>query len=304
LVLAAQAAIGVADRRDGSMRPGDERTFTFELAAAECARFELRTDLDIAITLRKPDGATAFLMDVAGDEWAPQPLTIVADQAGAYTIAFKLPANAQAGPFALQMLDQRPATDRDRQQADGERHLREGMRLFQQSARESRLAAADHYRQAADIFTALADQAMLAKAIDKTGEVYNRLGESRLALEAYQRVLGLYRSLGQRGNEASTLNNIGLEHANQGRYAEAIEPLRTAAAIFHEIGDYWTERSPANNLGLTYYFLGDVAQSTIYYRRALEIAQSNYDESGEAYALMGLAGLALTQGRLQDTLTH
>jgi CHAT domain-containing protein/tetratricopeptide (TPR) repeat protein len=301
---AAKTPLDAGVRRDGTMQPGGEQRYTIELGPNECARVELRTELDFSVTLRRPDGTTTLLMDIAGEEWAPQPLTIVAGDGGAYSLLLRLPADAKAGSYTLLLVDRHPATERDRQDAEGEAHLREGMRLFQQSAREPRLAAAEHYRTAAEIFTALGNRAMEAKAIDKTGQVYNRLGETRLALEAYQRVLARYRELGQRGNEAATLNNIGLEFTNQGRPAEAIEPLKNAASIFHEIGDYWTERSPTNNLGMAYYILGDVESSSVQYRRALDIALTNYDESGEAFACMGLAGLALAQGKLQETLNY
>jgi CHAT domain-containing protein len=286
----------------GALDPGDQRVYTLTLGADDCARLELYTDLHLGVTLRQPDGTTSTLIDDAGAETAPQPLTVVARAPGAYAIELRLPKAEKGGPYRLRLEPVGPATEADRQHMQGESLLREGLRLFTQTARESRLSAADRYRKAADIFRAVGDQPMEAKAIDKTGQVYNRLGETRLALEAYERVLGLFRALGDRGNEASTLNNIGLERVNQGAYAEAIEPLKTAAGIFHDIGDYWTERSPTNNLGMAYYFLGDVEKATEQYRRALQIAQSNFDESGESYAYMGLAGLALLKGHLQDAL--
>ena len=43
--------------------------------------------------------------------------------------------------------------------------------------------------------------------------------------------------------------------------------------------------------------------STTYFERALKIAQENSDESGEAFAYMGLGGLADLKGNVQDALT-
>jgi CHAT domain-containing protein/Tfp pilus assembly protein PilF len=303
VLLGAQSALTPGELRNGTMKPGEQHTLVLALEADQCARLELDTELAFSITLRKPDGSTSLLMDIAGEEWAPAPLTIVAAQDGRHSLELRLPDGAKGGAYTLRFDELRRATERDRKQAEGEAHLREGMRLFQLSARESRLEAVDHYTRAAEIFTALDNQPMLAKSIDKTGQAYNRLGETRLALEVYERALGLYRALGSRGNEAQMLNNVGLELVNQGRYADAIEPLKTSAAIFREIGDYWTERSPTNNLGLAYYYMGEVEASTTYYERALKIAEDNTDESGEAFAYMGLASVAVLKGTLQDAVT-
>jgi CHAT domain-containing protein/tetratricopeptide (TPR) repeat protein len=301
-VLGAQAPFAPGDTRSGTMKPGDQQTLVLALDSNACARLELHTELDVSVTLRKPGGATALLMDIAGEEWAPAPFTIIADEPGSYAIELRLPEKADGGDYKVVFFELRPATDRDRQQAAGEADLREGMRLFQQGARESRLAAVELYRKAEETFRALDDKAMLAKSIDKIGQVYNRLGEARLALETYQRALEAYRAFNSRRNEASMLNNVGLELANLGRYADAIEPLTAAAALFREVGDTRTERSPINNLGLVYYQLGEVDKSTAHYERALQIARDHDDESGEAFAYMGLAALSMLKGNLQGVL--
>jgi CHAT domain-containing protein/tetratricopeptide (TPR) repeat protein len=287
-----------------TLQPGERHHYTIALDAGACARVILATDLSLAATLQRPDGSPVVVIDNASQETAPQPLTIVAQTAGTYAIDLALAESTRSGPYRLALEVVAAASDADRRQAEAESLFREGLRLFNQTARESRLSAAERYGRAADIFHALGNRAMEAKAIDKTGQVYNRLGETRPALEAYRRVLVLYRELGNRGSEASTLNNVALEQINQGAYAEAIEPLVESAEIFREIGDHWTERSPINNLGMAYYFLGETDNSEREYRRALELGRANYDESGEAYATMGLAGIASERGRLQDTLNY
>jgi CHAT domain-containing protein/tetratricopeptide (TPR) repeat protein len=285
------------------MKPGEQHTLVLALEVDQCARLELDTKLTLSVTLRKPDGTSSLLLDIPEEESTPVRLTIVAAQGGNHALELRLADRATGGPYKLRVEDLRPATERDRKQAEGEAHLAEGMRLYQLGARESRLAAVEHYTKAADIFTALDDQPMLAKSVNGIGETYSRLGETRQALAAYERALGLHRALGSRVNEASTLNNIGLQFVNQGRYAEAIERLKASAAIFHEIGDYRQERSPINNLGLAYGYMGEVETSTTYFERALKIAEENSDESGAAYAYMGLGGLADLKGNVQDALT-
>jgi CHAT domain-containing protein/tetratricopeptide (TPR) repeat protein len=285
-----------------TLQSGEHHVYSLTLRANDCAHIELRTELDFSVAVRRPDGTEVEVHPDAGEEWAPLPFTVVAPAAGSYSIELRLPKEEKGGSYRLLLAQVAPATDADRQQMEGELLLRDGMRLFTQTARDSRLAAAAKYRKAEEIFHGLGNREMEAKTVDKRGQVYNRLGETVLALEAYNQVLGLYRALGNRGNEASTLNNIGLEYVNQGRASEAIEPLKTAAALFEEIGDTWTMRSPVNNLGMAYLRMAEIDKSTEQYRRALAIAQTNYDESGEAYARVGLGSLALAKGSLQTTL--
>jgi CHAT domain-containing protein/tetratricopeptide (TPR) repeat protein len=303
-LLGVQSALAPGELRSGTMKPGEQQTLVLALEANECARLELDTALDFSVTLSKPDGTTSLLMANAVDEWAPAPLTIVAAQSGRHSLELRLRDDAQGGSYTLRFAERGAVTERDRKQAEGEAHLREGMRLFRLGARESRLAAADHYKQAAAIFTALDNQPMLAKSFDKTGQVYSGLGEPRLALEANERALALYRTLGLRGREAEMLNGVGLQLVNQGRYTDAIERLKMSAAIFHEIGEFRLERSPINNLGLAYGYMGEVETSITYYRRALKIAEDNADESGEAFAYMGLGGTADLKGNVQDALSY
>jgi CHAT domain-containing protein len=300
--LGAQSPLAPGATHDGSMQPGERQRLVIALDRDACARLELRTEMAVAVTVRDPDGTTTTLLDDASREIVPQPVTLVARSKGDHVIELHLPEPEKSGSYLLTLLSVQPAVDADRQAQRAESLFREGLRLFTQTARESRLAAVEKYQAAASIFRTLGDQPMEAKSIDKRGQSYNRLGESRLALQAYEQSLALFRALGDRGEEASALNNVALERVNLGQFAEAIEPLKTAAAIFHEIGDAWTERSPINNLGLAYYRLGEIELSTQYYRRAAALAQANGDPSGEAYAHVGLGGLALLKGNLQEAL--
>jgi len=302
--LTAQSALEPRVPVERTLGPGERHGYTIALEAGACARVILATELHLTTTLHRPDGPPVVAIGNASEETVPQPLTIIAQAAGAYLLELGLQDDGRSGSYRLSLELVSAATDGDRQQAEAEALFREGLRLFNQTTRESRLSAADRYRRAAEIFHALGNRQMEAKAIDKTGQVYNRLGESRLALEAYRRVLDLFRELGDRGGEASTLNNIALERINQGAYAEAIDPLIASAEMFREIGDHWTERSPINNLGLAYYNLGDVEKSERQYLRALELARQNYDDSGEAFAAMGLGALASLRGNLQETLNY
>jgi len=300
----AQSPIDLPSPVTRTIEPGDHHRYTIPLDAGGCARISLKTGLRLSVTLGGPDASSAVVLDDASQEHAPQPITFVAKAAGTYALEVALPDGAKPGSYQLAFEVVPAASDADRTEAAAEALFREGLRLFNNSTRESRVSAVERYGRAAEMFRTIGNRAMEAQSVDKTGQVYNRLGEGRQALDVYRRVLVLYHDLGDRGNEASTLNNVGLELVNQGAYADAIQPLIESAEVLHEIGDLWTERSPINNLGLAYYFLGEVEKSETQYRRALEIGRSNFDVSGEAYAAMGLAALALERGNFQGTLNY
>jgi CHAT domain-containing protein len=300
----AQSPIDPLAPVERTIEPGEHYRHTVALDAGGCVRVSLKTGLDVSVTLDGPDSPSTVVVDDASQEHAPQPITIVARAGGTYAIDVALSASAKRGSYRLAFEVVPVATDADRTEAAAEVLFREGLRLFNNASRESRLSAAERYGRAAEMFRTIGNREMEAQSVDKTGQVYNRLGEGRQALDTYRRVLVLYRELGDRANAASTLNNVGLELVNQGSYTDAIQPLIESAEILHEIGDLWTERSPINNLGLAYYFLGEVEKSEAQYQRALEIGRANFDVSGEAYAAMGLAALALERGNVQGTLNY
>lgn len=281
---------------------GERHSYSVALSADVCARLELSPSLGVRVSVRGPGGASTVAVDDGSEEMPPQPITIVAASGGDYVVDLQMHEGAESSEYTIAARSIAPCRDRDRSEQRGEALFREGLRLFKQTARETRLSAVERYREAEAIFKSSGNRRMEAKAVDKIGQVYNRLGESKLAQQAYEEVLPIFRELADRGQEASTLNNIGLERINQGQFTDAIEPLKQAARIFHEIGDTWTERSPINNLGLAYYRLAEIDKSQEYYERALAIARANGDASGEAFAHAGIGALALLKGQLQPTL--
>jgi CHAT domain-containing protein/tetratricopeptide (TPR) repeat protein len=297
-VLAAGAAV------ERTIQPREQHDYTLSLAAGESAHLEIRTEVSLVIALRRPDAAATVVIDDSGAENPPQPLTIVAHAAGAHLIQIHVLEGEEGGAYRLKLDRPRPATDQDEQRVRAEALLREGLRLSRETARETRLAAAERYRQAIDLWHGLGDRNMEAQTIHKAGWIYNRLGEARLALETYQRELPLFRALGNRHMEASALNNLALERVNLGEYSEAVEPLTSSAAIFHELGDKPGEGSALNNLGLAYYYMGETGKAREFDNRALQLRSSIGDRSGVAFAHANLASLADLEGRFQEELDH
>jgi CHAT domain-containing protein/tetratricopeptide (TPR) repeat protein len=301
----AQSSVLVAGAPvDRTIQPREQHDYTLSLSASQSAHVEIRTEANLVITLRRPDGTEKVVIDNTGVENPPQPLTVIAHTAGAHVIRIQVVEGEEGGVYQLALDGPRLATDQDEQRVRAEALLREGLRLSKETARETRLAAAERYRQAIDLWHGLGDRNMEAQTIHKAGWIYNRLGEARLALDTYLQELPLFRELGNRHMEASALNNLALEHVNLGEYSAAVEPLTTSAAIFHELGAKPNEGSALNNLGLAYLRLGMMAKSREFYDRALQLRSAIGDRSGVAYALTGLASLAGLGGSFQAELDY
>jgi hypothetical protein len=79
-VLEAGAAV------DRTIQPREQHDYTLSLAAGQCAHVEIRTEVNLVITLRRPDGGATVMIDDTGVENPPQPLTVIAHAAGSHLI--------------------------------------------------------------------------------------------------------------------------------------------------------------------------------------------------------------------------
>jgi hypothetical protein len=154
----------------------------------------------------------------------------------------------------------RSATEIDGNQR---RRTREGMRLFQLTARESP-GGRGTLSQGCRTVRALDDTAMLAND-RQDGPGLNCLGETRWR----SRLDGCsgHRTLARGNGQRSTTSGWSTE---PGALPTRSEAVKTAASIFHEIGVLLDRAVPANNRGLV--LRPGVEQSTIHYDRALAIA--------------------------------
>ena len=130
-LLDAQSTLAPGELRNKTMKVREEETLVLALEAGQCARFELETRIALIINLRRPDGTTTLVTHIAGEEthiageqFSPLPFTIVAAQGGRHSLELRLDPIDTGGTYKLRFVELRPATDRDRKQAEGEAHWR------------------------------------------------------------------------------------------------------------------------------------------------------------------------------------
>jgi DNA-binding SARP family transcriptional activator len=97
--------------------------------------------------------------------------------------------------------------------------------------------AADHFRQALEIFRDLDDGAE-ADVLDDLGEVYLDTGQVKDAIRALRESLDIWYRIGDQRGQAQTLALLGRASRCEGKPEEARESLTQAKRIFEELGDH------------------------------------------------------------------
>jgi tetratricopeptide (TPR) repeat protein len=204
--------------------------------------------------------------------------------------------------------------------------------------------AADHLRQALDLFGQTGDRSGQARALNNLGSVELALGRHRPALDRYEQALAMYRRAGDLVGEAVALGNLGFVEMRLGRYQPAADHHERALAIFrqagHQIGetralnalgdvemrlghyrpatdhihqalalsrqggDHTGEGRVLDSLGILHTRLGQPTQATDHHQQALAIFRRTGNRDNEARALNGLGEAAHTAGHHTDALTH
>lgn len=155
------------------------------------------------------------------------------------------------------------------------------------------------FEKAHDDFSAALNAARAEQDRDEEWQALIELGKlwaSRdyaKAGEYYQTSLTLAREMGESSKIASSLNRIGNWHSNLDRPREAIPSHQEALTIFQKLENSEGIADTSDLLGMTNWIGGDMVQSTIYYRQAIQRFRELNDRQG---LISSLATLALQSG--------
>jgi tetratricopeptide (TPR) repeat protein len=140
----------------------------------------------------------------------------------------------------------------------------------------------------------LNDREAEARHLGNLGTAYQRLGETRRAIENHEQVLEIMRVIGNRRGEGTALGNLGIAYAELGELQRAIKYHEQSLDISREIGDREGEGRQQGNLGSTYLRLGELQRAIDYCVQQLEITREIGGRRGEGNAL-GNLGSAYTE---------
>jgi tetratricopeptide (TPR) repeat protein len=145
----------------------------------------------------------------------------------------------------------------------------------------SALAGKGEFRQALEYGKAgltLAEQfgcqELLSSIVSVLGWVYDRLGDSDVALEYYQRQYKATQELDDKTGQARTLNSMAIIFANSGDQRAAIEALQEALALHKVLGDDTGQVMTLNNLAMAYRSIRDQTQAIAFGQNALDLART------------------------------
>jgi CHAT domain-containing protein/predicted negative regulator of RcsB-dependent stress response len=165
-------------------------------------------------------------------------------------------------------------------------------------------AALEIYGQALMIFRSIADKGWEATTLSNMGKVYSNLGEKRKALDFYNQSLPLARAAGKKFQEGVVLLNIGEVHSSLGENRKALDFYAQALPIFAELNDAKSAAITISNIGLVYSELGDPRQALKYYDLALPLLRKVGDKETEAVTLANIGSIYSDLGEMQKALKY
>lgn len=151
------------------------------------------------------------------------------------------------------------------------------------------------------------DQAKLAEAYVRQGDLYTLLREFTAAEEALQKSLDIRREVGDRVGERNTLRSLGLLRWHEGRNPEALVPIEQALAISRQQGDLEAIVGDLSNLGIALKGMGEYERARASLEEALDLmesARADRHDVLEAYILTNLAYINREQGDTDRALDY
>ncbi len=189
-------------------------------------------------------------------------------------------------------------------QAQAHRHI--GRACFQLREFDDALK---HLHHALELHRQLGDASGEAGVSIDLTRLHEQRGEVGQALGSAQAALNLYRALGHRAGEAMALNCVGWYNALEGNHAVGLRYCTEAVELCAESGYKMAEGHTWDSLGYIHHRIGQPADATACYRKAIDILHllgALHDESRALThlgdALQETGDIALARQAWQDAL--
>lgn len=176
----------------------------------------------------------------------------------------------------------------------------EGLRA--QWNEEALRLAIEKYKAAQARWLAAGDRRPAARALEKMGEVYALLGQTREALASVHEALRLSRTFDDPPLRIKALNNACSLYAFEGDDARAVGLCNDALRLARDAGERRGEAQALNNLGEAYAF-SDSKQALSLFEQALALWRAQGDRRGEAQALDDIGYAYADRSDLSAALT-
>ena len=258
--------------------------------------------VDVVVSLEDPEGRQILETDSPNGVEGPEPVAAVATGTGWHRLVVRAFAPEASGRYTLRLLELRPATGRDRREAEAAAAFGRAELLQAEGTADALRRAAGQYRVAVAGWKFLGETTREASALWRGGDVASRRGDLRGARISYEKALALYRSLGERAQVGRLLDEIGVLRRLQGEPARAERAHEEALRIAHHLGDRRAEAEALGNLGVLYDEQADARRALAAHTAALALWRKLGDGGREATALHNLGASYSLQGRLPEAI--
>jgi diguanylate cyclase (GGDEF)-like protein len=158
------------------------------------------------------------------------------------------------------------------------------------------------YEQAVTVATDTHDDEMLAQSLFSRGNLLGLEGEYAAGLADLKRSQAIYDRLNKPVHSLTTFNAIAILYNRMGDYAQATYIYSRALKAQHEAGMQREEAVTLHNLGRAYENLHEWDGARQSFSQSLALSRQLSYPRGEAYALRGLAAVANASGDPQGAL--
>ena len=136
------------------------------------------------------------------------------------------------------------------------------------------------------------------------GELAERHGDNKQALQWYEQCLKLAQEIGDKTSYGDALNSIGIVYARQSDYPKALELFQASLKIREELGNKLDIARELSNIGNIYVYQGDKVRALEHYQRSLKLAEEVKNRAGSSATLNSIGNLYFSQGNYPQALEY
>jgi CHAT domain-containing protein/Tfp pilus assembly protein PilF len=261
--------------------------------------------IDLVIVVFSPDGKQIFEIDSPNDTQGPEPVFLIAEEAGTYRLEVRsLDKGAPVGRYKAWIEEQREARPEDISRVAGEKAMAEAEQLQSEGSPLARRSSIEKYEEALILMRAIGNRQREADILNNIGLGYRTMGENQKALDYYNQAISIMRAVGDRAAEASTLTGIGVIYRTIGENQKALDYFNQALPITRALDHRAREATLLKNIGLVYRNVGENQKALDYYNQALPIDKAIGNRAGEAITLNNIGLVYSLIGENQKALDY
>ncbi|MBA66277.1 MAG: hypothetical protein CMG55_10815, partial [Candidatus Marinimicrobia bacterium] len=140
--------------------------------------------------------------------------------------------------------------------------------------------AIEKFSEALSISTILNDKNSMAKTLNSMAISYYQSDDKDNALKNWLQALSIVEEIGDKSSISKYLNNIGIWYSNDQNYSQSISYYEKSIAIKEELGDVRNIGKTFNNLGEIYFSMGLYDDAVVQYEKSIIIKEKLKDRRG------------------------